>query len=258
MRPTLTAILIVKNEEKHLAPCLDTVQGWVDEILVYDSGSSDRTEAIAAEYGARFVVDRDWQGFGRHRQKAQDLVNTDWCLWLDADERISPELKASIQAALDQPQANTVYALPRLTWAFGRYIRHCGWYPDPCLRLYPRALTRFNEALVHENVELKPGIAVQRLRGDLLHFSYDTLEHYLVKAAKYAEASAEGKARRGRKATLCQAVLHAAFKGFQMYVLQRGFLDGRAGFVLSCLSAHATFSKYVALWLKTQAARPPK
>nr|WP_320133655.1 glycosyltransferase family 2 protein [uncultured Holophaga sp.] len=253
---TVTAILIVKNEEKHLAACLETVQGWVDEILVYDSGSTDRTEAIAADFGARFIRDTDWQGFGRQRQKAQEQVTTDWCLWLDADERISPKLKASIQAALASPQADTVYAFPRLTWAFGRYIRHCGWYPDPCLRLYPTALTRFNEALVHESVELKPGTAVKRLKGDLLHYSYDTLEHYLVKSAKYTAAWAEERARRGKRSSLFQAALRSAFTFFRMYVLKAGFLDGRAGWVLSCLSAEYTFAKYVGLWLHSAPRRP--
>jgi (heptosyl)LPS beta-1,4-glucosyltransferase len=253
---SVTAILIVKNEEKHLAACLETVKGWVDEILVYDSGSTDTTEAIATTYGARFVQDTDWQGFGRHRQKAQNHVRTDWCLWLDADERITPELRASIQSAMAAPQPDTVYALPRLTWAFGRYIRHCGWYPDRVFRLYPKSLTRYNDALVHENVEIGPGMKIRPLKGDLLHFSYENLEQYLVKSAKYAQAWSEGRFRRGRHANLLQAVLHSAFKGFQMYVLQAGFLDGSAGLVLSCLSAHATFTKYIALWLRDQPVRP--
>jgi len=253
---SVTAILIVKNEAKHLAACLETVRGWVDGILVYDSGSTDSTREIAESFGARFVVDTDWQGFGRHRQKAQEQVTTEWCLWLDADERITPELKASIQAALARPEADTVYAFPRLTWAYGRFIRHCGWYPDHCLRLYPTALTRFSGALVHESVEVKAGMKVQPLEGDLLHFSYDTLEHHLAKAAKYASAWAEERARKGKRGSLFQALLHGSFRFLRMYFLRAGFLDGKAGLVLSILGGHAAFIKYVALWMHSQPGRP--
>lgn len=253
---SVTAVLIVKNEAKHLAACLETVKGWVGEILVYDSGSADATQEIAESFGARFLVDTDWQGFGKHRQKAQAHVRTDWCLWLDADERISPELKASIQAALANPVPDTIYAFPRLTWAYGRFIRHCGWYPDHCLRLYPTALTHFSEALVHESVDVGPGMKVQPLKGDLLHFSYDTLEHHLTKAAKYASAWAEERTRKGKRGTLCQALLHGTFRFLRMYVLRAGFLDGKAGLVLSILGGHAAFIKYVSLWMHSQPKRP--
>ncbi|WP_005036549.1 glycosyltransferase family 2 protein [Holophaga foetida] len=253
---SVTAILIVKNEAKHLAACLETVKGWVDEIVVYDSGSTDATEEIAASFGARFIRDPDWQGFGKQRQKAQTHVKTGWCLWLDADERITPELKASIQAALASPAPDTVYALPRLTWAYGRFIRHCGWYPDHCLRLYPTAYTTFNAALVHENLERVPGMKVQPLKGDLLHFSYDTLEHHLTKAAKYASAWAEERARKGKRGSLSQALLHGSFRFLRMYVLRAGFMDGKAGLVLSILGGHAVFIKYVSLWMYDQPKRP--
>jgi (heptosyl)LPS beta-1,4-glucosyltransferase len=256
MKPTVTAILIVKNEEKQLAACLETVKGWVDEILVYDAGSTDATEAIAGSFGARFIRDADWQGFGRQRQKAQEHVRTAWCLWLDADERISPELKTSIQAALEHSRPDTVYALPRLTWAYGRFIRHCGWYPDHCLRLYPTALTRFNAALVHEKLETKPHMRIQPLEGDLLHFSYEGLEHQLTKAAKYAAAWAEERAREGKRASLSQAIAHGIFSMLRMYVLRGGFRDARAGLLLSILGGYAAFAKYAALWSYSQPKRP--
>jgi len=256
MTPSITAILIVKNEEKHLAACLGTVKGWVDEILVYDSGSNDQTAEIAASFGARFIADTDWQGFGVQRQRAQTHVRTDWCLWLDADERITPELKENILKALSEPPENTIFTFPRLTWAFGTFIRHCGWYPDRVLRLYPRTLTRYNDALVHENVEVGPGMRVRPLKGDLLHFSFESLEHYLTKSARYAAAWAEGKASQGHRATLLQAFFHAAFRFFNMYILKRGFLDGRVGLLLSGLSTQYTFAKYISLWMYAQPKRP--
>ena len=139
-RPTLAAVLIVKNEADNLADCFATLD-WVDEIVVLDSGSTDATQAVAEAAGARFFVNSDWPGFGKQRQIAQSHVQSDWVLWVDADERLTPELRTSIEAVLAKPKANTVYSIPRLSWVFGRFIRHCGWYPDRVLRLYPKALT---------------------------------------------------------------------------------------------------------------------
>ncbi|WP_375056363.1 glycosyltransferase family 2 protein [Zobellella sp. DQSA1] len=254
-RPTLAAVLIVKNEADNLADCLATLD-WVDEIVVLDSGSTDRTREVAEAAGARFFENTDWPGFGRQRQLAQGKVQSDWVLWVDADERVTPELRASIEAVLARPTGDTVYAISRLSWVFGRFIRHCGWYPDRVLRLYPRALTGYNDALVHEKVELKPGIKTARLRGDLLHYTYRDLEHYLVKSAGYAAAWARQRAERDKKGSLAQGVLHGLGCFLKMYVLKAGFLDGRQGLLLSLLSAHSTFVKYADLWIRTETSGP--
>ncbi|MBP1628256.1 MAG: glycosyltransferase, partial [Holophagaceae bacterium] len=132
---------------------------------------------------------------------------------------------------------------------------HCGWYPDYCLRLYPTALTTFNTALVHENLERVPCMRIQRLKGDLLHFSYDSLEHHLAKAANYASAWAEGRARKGKRGSLGQAAAHGVFSFIKMYFLRAGFLDGKAGLLLSLLGGHASFIKYATLWLHSQPRR---
>lgn len=254
-RPTLAAVLIVKNEADNLADCLATLD-WVDEIVVLDSGSSDATQAVAEAAGARFFVNAEWPGFGKQRQIAQSYVQSDWVLWVDADERVTPELKNSIEAVLVKPKANTVYSIPRLSWVFGRFIRHCGWYPDRVLRLYPRALTGYNDALVHEKVTLKKGVKTKKLSGDLLHYTYRDLEHYLVKSAGYAAAWAEQRQQRGKKASLSQGVLHAMGCFIKMYILKAGFLDGKQGLLLSQLSAHSTFVKYADLWIKTSTRGP--
>lgn len=181
-RPTLAAVLIVKNEAENLAECLATLD-WVDEIVVLDSGSTDNTQEIAQAAKANFYVNATWPGFGKQRQLAQSYVKSDWILWVDADERVTPELRSSIKKVLANPADTTVYAIPRLSWVFGRYIRHCGWYPDRVLRLYPTQLTGYNDALVHEKVITGGNIKTQNLSGDLLHFTYKDLEHYLVKSA---------------------------------------------------------------------------
>ncbi|MGO4999633.1 glycosyltransferase family 2 protein [Oceanisphaera sp. W20_SRM_FM3] len=254
-RPTLAAVLIVKNEADNLADCLATLD-WVDEIVVLDSGSTDATQAVSEAAGARFFVNSDWPGFGKQRQLAQSHVQSDWVLWVDADERITPELKNNIAAVLAKPKANTVYSIPRLSWVFGRFIRHCGWYPDRVLRLYPKALTGYNDALVHEKVHINKGVKVIKLKGDLLHYTYRDLEHYLVKSAGYASAWAEQRQLRGKKGSLGQGVLHGLGCFIKMYVIKAGFLDGKQGFLLSVLSAHSTFVKYADLWIKTQTQQP--
>ncbi|MGL4204663.1 MAG: glycosyltransferase family 2 protein [Aeromonadaceae bacterium] len=252
MIPRIAAVLIVKNEGHNLRACLQSVADWVDEIVILDSGSSDDTAEIAYDYKARYYIEPEWRGFGLQRQQAQNYVTAEWCFWLDADERVSPELKTTLCAICNEPTGRTIYSIPRRNWVFGRYLRHCGWYPDRVLRLYPTALTHYNDALVHEKVVVDESMQVKPLQGDLLHTPYRDLEHYLVKSARYAKAWADGKAARGKTTTLLQGMLHALGCFVRMYLLRLGFLDGKAGFLISVLSAHSTFVKYADLWLRSR------
>ncbi len=151
-KPSLAVALIVKNEAKHLAACLDSVKDWVDEIVILDSGSSDTTEAIARQYTNKFFVNNDWPGFGMQRQRAQQYVESDYILWLDADERVTPELRQSIQQAVASNHINTVYQVNRLSTAFGKFIHHSGWHPDWISRLHRRNETQYNDVKVHESI----------------------------------------------------------------------------------------------------------
>ncbi|MGF1740841.1 glycosyltransferase family 2 protein [Vibrio profundum] len=256
-KPTLAVALIVKNEAQHLKACLDTVQGWVDEIVVLDSGSTDNTEQIAREYTDKFFVNENWLGFGPQRRIAQSHVESDYVLWLDADERVTPDLKDSILQAVAAQKTNTLYRFARLSWVFGRYIRHCGWYPDRVLRLYPTKLTQYDDSLVHEKVEVSKSMQVENLTGDAIHYTYNDMNHYLVKSAGYGKAWAEQRQKRGKKSSLSQGMLHAVGCFMKMYVLKAGFLDGRQGLLLSLLSAHSTFIKYADLWIRTS-TKPPQ
>lgn len=256
-KPTLAVALIVKNESKHLRACLETVQGWVDEIVVLDSGSSDDTQAIAEEMGAKFYTNSEWPGFGRQRQIAQSHVQSDFVFWLDADERVTPELKASILDAVSKNAPTTIYQFARLSWVFGRFIKHCGWYPDKVLRLYPTKLTQYNDSLVHEKVETDKSMTIETLTGDLIHYTYDDIHHYLVKSAGYAKAWAEQREKRGKKSSISQGILHAVACFVKMYIVKAGFLDGKQGLLLCLLSAHSTFVKYADLWVRTS-TEPPK
>jgi (heptosyl)LPS beta-1,4-glucosyltransferase len=254
---SLSVVLIVKNEGKHIDDCLRTVADWATEIVVLDSGSSDDTVERASRYTCAVHAQDDWQGFGIQRQRAQDHATGDWILMLDADERVTPELAEEIRRVVERDDRTSAYALPRLSWCFGRFIRHGGWYPDYVLRLYPRDKARYNDALVHEKAVLTDGMRVERLKGDLLHFTYDSVRHYLVKSAEYADAWAEQRFREGRRASLAQGIGHGIGCFLRMYLLRAGVLDGRQGLLLALLSAHSTFVKYADLWTRTQSHHRP-
>ncbi len=254
-KATLSAVLIVRNEAAVLRDCLESVR-WADEIVVLDSGSSDATLAIAREYTDRTYIEEDWQGYGVQRQRAQAKATSDWVLMIDADERVTAELKQSIQAVLRENNQTRAYALPILPWCFGRFIRHSGWYPAYKVRLYPRNKAQYGSQRVHEKLSFAPEIQTVRLKGDLLHFTYRDVEHYLVKSARYAAEWAEQRYAAGRKASLWQGGVHAAGCFLKMYLLRAGFLDGRQGLLLALLSAHSTFVKYAELWRRYQPPPP--
>lgn len=255
-RATLSVCLIVRDEAENIDDCLASV-AWADELIVLDGGSGDDTVERARRRGARVEIDTDWQGYGVQRRRVQSFARGDWVLMLDADERVTPALANRIRRVLENDDRERAYELARLSWCFGRFIRHGGWYPDHVLRLYPRERGRSTDALVHEKIEVDAGMRIERLQGDLLHYTYRSVRHYLVKSAHYAEAWAEQRERRGRRASLAQGIAHGIGCFLRMYLLRLGLLDGRAGLLLALLSAHSTFVKYADLWARRQPALPP-
>ena len=250
--PTLSVVMIAKNEAHNLVACLRSCEGLADEVVVIDGGSTDNTVALARDLGAKVVCKTDWEGFGKQRRFAQSQVSSDWVFWIDADERLTPELKSAIKAAVDRDDRQAIYSVARLSSVFGRFIRHSGWYPDRVLRLHPRGLTQYTESAVHERLELPDRAVVRPLSGDLLHYTYQDLHHYLVKSAQYADLWAQQRQAQGKKGSLIQGVLHGVGCFLRMYVLKAGFLDGKQGLLLALLSAHSTFAKYADLWVKQQ------
>lgn len=249
--PQLSAVLIVKDEESALPQCLQTLS-WVDEIVILDAGSSDRTVEIAKQFTDKVFIGPNWQGYGVQRQRAQDKAGGDWVLMVDADEHITPELAASIKSVVANNDQTKVYALPRLSWVFGRFIRHGGWYPDYVIRLYPRQQAKYGADKVHEKLHFPDGMDVVRLKGDLLHYTYRDMEHYLVKSAAYAAAWAAQRQERKKRASLIQGLWHGLACFLRMYLFRLGFLDGRQGLLLALLSGHSTFVKYADLWVRRQ------
>ena len=249
--PLLSAVLIVKNEAAILGACLARLD-WADEIVVLDGGSGDDTVNIARQYTDKVYVESEWQGYGVQRQRAQSYASGDWILMIDADEHVSAELKKSIQNVTETDDRSKAYAIPILPWCFGRFIRHGGWYPAHKVRLYPRDKAGYGDQRVHEKLAFEAGLEVERLQGDLLHYTYRDLEHYLVKSAMYASEWAEQRQQRGKRSSLFQGIIHGTGCFLRMYVFRAGFLDGQQGFLLALLSAHSTFVKYADLWIRRQ------
>lgn len=248
--PLLSAVLIVKNEQDKLPDCLASLS-FADEIIVLDSGSTDDSCRIAQEFGARVVTATDWQGFGRQRQRAQQLARGRWILCIDADERVSEQLAKEIQTAIQGEDA--IYEMNRLSWCFGRFMKHTDMYPDWIPRLYPRELAGFDDTFVHERLQNPNHLPVRRLQGDLLHYVYDSVRHLVTKSALYAEHWAQARAAQGRKGSLLSACVHGFFCFIRMYILRRGFLDGGQGLLVALVMSHATFVKYADLWVRTKA-----
>ena len=252
--PTLAIAMIVKNEAQNLDACLQSCHQLADEIVIVDSGSQDGTLEIAHKYAnVRVVEHHDWKGFGPQRQVAQQHVRAKWVFWIDADERITEALAHAIRNAVSEDRPDAIYSVSRLSWVFGRFIRHSGWYPDRVARLYPTSLTGYSDDPVHESVRIPPNTPVIKLQGDLLHFTYRDLQHYLVKSAHYASLWAEQRHTKAKRASLTQGIVHALGCFFKMYIVKAGFLDGRQGLLLALLSAHSTFAKYADLWIRRQA-----
>ncbi|EKE77470.1 glycosyl transferase family protein [Gallaecimonas xiamenensis 3-C-1] len=246
----LSAVIITKNVAQDLPQCLASLD-FVDEIVVLDSGSSDQTLALAEAAGAKVFQSQGWPGFGPQRQLAQQHAQGEWLFWIDADEVVTPELKAAILAAIEDSTPGVVYRANRLSDFFGRFIKTSGWYPDRIVRLYRRSEYRYDDALVHEKVACQ-GAKVKDLPGHLLHYTTGDFTSYLQKSVRYANDWAEGKAKRGKKAGLLSACLHGLAAFLRKFVLQRGFLDGKHGFLLAMFTAHYAFNKYAALWIKSR------
>jgi glycosyltransferase involved in cell wall biosynthesis len=245
-QPTLGIALITYNAASRLAQCLSAVS-FADEIVVIDGGSTDATVGIAEAHRARVIEARDWPGFGPQKNRALDALTTDWVLAIDADEIVTPELAASIRAALAQPQAD-VYAVDRLSSFCGHWVRHSGWYPDWLPRLFKRGAARFSDDLVHERLVLAlADNKVVRLEGKLMHYSYDDFEDVLRKLDAYSSAGARQRHAAGKRGSFSLAILRGAWAFLRTYLLRAGFLDGRAGFMIAVFNAQTVYYRFLKL-----------
>jgi glycosyltransferase involved in cell wall biosynthesis len=238
----LSVVLITQNAAAQLPECLASV-AFADEVLVVDSGSTDGTAAVAGRYGAR-VVTKEWLGFGRQKQFAVDQAANDWVLCLDADERVSPQLAASMVRALESPAAG-IYRMARRNRFLGRWLRHGEGYPDWSPRLFDRRQARWSDDIVHEKVlyAATPGT----LEGDLLHESAEDLGRYLEKQNRYTSLAAQELHRRGQRAGLTELAFSPLVRFVKFYFLRLGFLDGLPGLVHISIGCMNSFIKYAKL-----------
>lgn len=241
----LSVIIITKNEAKNIRACLESV-AWADEIVVVDSNSSDETVKICKEFGARVYV-HDWPGFGTQKNRALRYATKGWVFSIDADERVTPELRAEIEAIICKPHAYTAFRLPRLSSFCGKYIRHAGWYPDYVTRLFRRGSAEFSDDLVHERLLVNGPVGT--LRSDLIHETFRDLESLLTKVNQYSTAGAQMQHRKSVSGSLKKAVFSALWAFFRTYILRMGFLDGREGFMIAISTAEVTYYKYMKLAL---------
>lgn len=241
----VSAILITKNAATTLRRALESL-AWTDEIIVVDSGSTDDTVSLARDCGAQVHVTADWPGYGPQKNRALDHATGAWVISLDADEWLTAAGIAEIQRTLAAPQA-AAYALPRRSSFCGRTMNHSGWWPDHVVRLFRRDAARFSDDLAHERL-IVDGVTA-KLREPLLHEAIVDLDQMLGKMNAYSTASARMQAARGKRATLLKAVLHGLWAFVRTYVLRRGFLDGREGFILAVANAEGSYYRYVKLML---------
>lgn len=254
-RPKLSVCVVAMDEADNIEACLRSAD-FADEWIVVDSHSKDATREIAARCGAR-VIERDWPGHVEQKNFALGAATHDWVLCLDADERVSPELRASILAALDRADVNGAnvsgatppagFEFPRLTKYLGRWIRHGGWYPDVKLRLFRRSVARWGGTNPHDHVRVDAGQRVERLAGDLHHYSYRTLSDHLRTIDSFTTIAAREKRARGERAGFLTLALRPFGKFLRMYVLKAGFLDGVPGFCVAISGAYYVFLKYAKL-----------
>ena len=238
----ISATIVTLNEERNIARAIASLKPCVDEVVVVDSGSSDRTSEIAAEMGAR-VVREDWRGYAEQKNFAAACSAHDWILSIDADEELTPGLAAEIQTlrgAGDHSKAG--WTIPRRAYYLGRWIRHSGWYPDRKIRLYHRGRGAWKGERVHESVEVTG--AIGGLQNDLLHFTCDSLNQHLLTIDRYTSLAAQAIAESGKPAPFRRLVIDPPWTFIRSYFLQRGFLDGMHGFVIASMAGFYTFLKY--------------
>jgi len=239
----ISVIIITYNEERNIRRCLNSVRNIADEIIIVDSLSTDDTIKIAKQHNAKEIT-RAFAGYAEQKNFATQQAAHNWILSLDADEELTPELQQSIIEIKKGPQHN-VYQMPRLTNYCGKWIKHCGWYPDKQTRLYDRTKGCWEEKKVHEywrpnNSAEKKGI----LKGDLLHYSFTSVSEHLKKIEKYTELAALAAIEDGKDASLLKIWLSPKWHFFTEYIIKLGILDGFYGYIICNLSAYSAFVKY--------------
>ena len=244
MLTELTATVITFNEEQNIRDCLQSLL-WVPNIVVVDSGSTDHTVEIAREFTEQVYV-TDWPGHVQQKNRAIDYATTNWIISLDADERVTPELREEIEQRMSQEPNFPGFSMPRLTWHLGRWIRHGDWYPDRKIRVFDRRKARWTGLNPHDRIKLD-GVA-EPLEGEILHYSFRDLHHQLEGIDFFTGIAARELDIRNERSHMVGMLFRAPWKLTRMYWVRKGWKDGFAGFVLAVVAAFYVFLKYAVLW----------
>ena len=237
----ISAVIITLNEEKHIQECIDSVKDVVDEIVVVDSFSVDKTEEICRNNGVRFLQ-HQWEGYGRQKNWGNKQASYDHIFSLDADERLSDELKEAILIIKNKWQYY-VYSVNRLTYFHGRKIKY-GFYPDRQLRLFDRRKTQWNENKVHEKIIIEKGVKLKHINEDIIHFANKNIHEMVDTLNYYSTLSAQDSFDLGKRPSIFKLIFSPTFSFIKSYVIKLGFLDGIFGFSICVNMAHYTFLKY--------------
>lgn len=241
----LSVAIITFNEERNIKRCLDSVKELADEIVVVDSFSTDKTEDICKQYQVKFVKNR-FDGHIEQKNFILQHTSFDFVLALDADEALSDELKQSIIKIKDNPDADG-YCFNRLTNYCGKWIKHCSWYPDKKLRLWNKNLGKWGGVNPHDKFIMADAAKIKHLKGDLLHYSFYTIEQHITQINKFSTIKAQGLYNKGKKTNLWKLLIAPKITFIRMFIFRLGFLDGYYGYVICRNSAHSTFLKYAKL-----------
>jgi glycosyltransferase involved in cell wall biosynthesis len=247
----ISATIITLNEQSNIKAACESV-AWADEVVVVDSNSTDQTRELAGACGAR-VITNAWPGFGAQKQFAVEQATHEWIFSLDADERVSDELRNSIQTLRTMNESNLAdgYEIARRTYYQQRWIRGGGWYPDRQLRLFKKSKGRWKERHIHESVTMNPGARVERLAGDLLHYtSQNAAHHHRMIGERYAPLAALQMFEDGRRTSVFGVASAGPAAFIRSFILKGGLRDGFAGFTIASFAAHHAFLKHLMLWEK--------
>jgi len=242
---SISIVIVCKNEADIIAATLQSFAGITDDIIVYDNGSTDGTQEIAKQAGAK-LYEGGWEGFGRTKNKANALARYDWILSLDADEAIDEQLKKSLQA-FELPDTSTVFDISFQSFLGKKKLSYGEWGGDHHIRLFHRGQVHWNDAPVHEELVFPPGVRVKKIEGTVLHYTMKDMQDYSRKMLGYAMLNAEKYYRQGKKASWFKIRLSPGFTFINYYFFKLGFLDGYAGYVCAKMTAWYTFLKYTRL-----------
>jgi len=243
----LSVVIITFNEEKNIGRCILSVKAIADEIIVVDSFSTDNTRAICMEHQVRFV-EHNFEGYGMQKNIALGLASNDFVLSLDADEALDDSLIASIKNIRQQGFKSAAYSMNRRTNYCGRWILHGSWYPDTKVRLFNRNKIQWNNDRIHEKPVIPPGVEVIHLTGDILHYSYTSIDEHVQQNNRFSTISAQAMFSNGKKTSLAKILFNPCWAFVSSYLIRAGFMDGFFGYVIAVNIAHLTFLKHIKLY----------